>query len=157
MHTGQDANQSQLGGTSDVSALEGMYGIKYLELWQVRDLKDISVISTLHGLQYLFLQSLPHIRSVPDLSKLSVLKRVHLENMKGLQDVSAVATAPALEEFLHTSAQGMEPGQYADLLASKTLKRILVGFGSKKKNKTLNDSAAAAGIMQYKHSPFRFT
>jgi hypothetical protein len=147
----------KLGGTRDLSALEGMEGIKFLELWQVRELKDISVISTMHGLQYLFLQSLPHVRSVPDLSKLMALKRVYLESMKGLQDISALAKAPALEEFVHVSAQGMKPANYMDLLSSKTLKRIFVGFGSLKKNKALRDLATQSGIEQYDRSSFAFT
>ena len=71
---------------------------------------------------------------------------MYLERMKGLTDVRALAAAPALEELLHTYAQGMKPEQYFDLLESKTLKRLLVGFGSQRKNKVLEDLAAQAGI-----------
>jgi hypothetical protein len=146
----------KLGGLSDLSSLKDMNGIKYLELWQVRGLKDISAISTMRGLQFLFLQSLPHISTLPDLSELTALRRVHLDSMKGLQDVHAIATAPAIEEFMHVCAQGMEPLQYAELLKSRTLKGLLVGFGSEKKNKTLRDLAAQAGIKEYKRSDFIF-
>ena len=121
--------------------------IKYLELWQIRGLKDISVISTMHGLQYLFLQSLPHIASLPDFSNLRA---------KGLKDIRGLAKAPALEELMHCSAQGMEPTHYADLLKSKTLKRISVGFGSTKKNKELFDEARRMGIEPYQSSQFSF-
>ncbi|HZK81924.1 MAG TPA: hypothetical protein VFC46_12675 [Humisphaera sp.] len=147
----------KLGGTSDLSALEGMNRIKYLELWQIRNLKDVSVIATMRGLQYLFLQSLPHIHAVPDLSKLRELRKVHLENLKGLQDLSALAKAPVLEEFIHVSAAGMEPAQYTGVLTSKTLKRILVGFGSERKNKALRELATQAGIEQLERSQFSFT
>jgi hypothetical protein len=147
----------KLGGTNDLSALEGMDGIKYLELWQVRGLRDISVISAMHGLQYLFLQSLPHIHSIPDLSKLIALKRVHLESMKGLRDISALSKAPALAEFVHLSAQGMEPAQYADLLTCKKLTQFFVGFGSETKNKIPRDLATQAGIKQYERTQFSFT
>jgi hypothetical protein len=136
----------KLGGTNDLSAINGMAGLKYLELWQVRGLNDVSVISTLRGLQFLFLQSLPNIHAVPDFSQLKALRRVYLENMKGLVDLAGVELAPALEEFIHVSAQGMEPTQYLKLLESRTLKRILVGFGNKKKNKILQDLATSAGI-----------
>jgi hypothetical protein len=147
----------KLGGTSDLSALAGMDRIKYLALWQVRGLQDISVVSTMHGLQYLFLQSLPHIQSIPDLSKLISLRRVHLESMHGLCDISALSKAPALAEFVHVSARGMEPTQYADLLTSKKLRRIFVGFGIERKNKILRDSAIKAGVEQYERTQFSFT
>ena len=63
----------KLGGIRDLSALNGMGGIKYFELWMVKGLQDVSVISTMLGLQFLFLQSLRNISSVPDLSKLTAL------------------------------------------------------------------------------------
>jgi hypothetical protein len=147
----------KLGGINNLSALSGMGGIKYLELWQIRSLADISVISTMHGLQYLFLQSLPHITTIPDLSKLRGLRRMYLENMKGLKDITALAKAPALEELMHCDAKGMEPKQYADLLTSKCLKRIFVGFGSNRKNQELLDQARAVGIQQFERSQFSFT
>lgn len=146
----------KLGGTHNLEALEGMSGIKYLELWQVRELKNIAVVSTMFGLQFLFLQSLPHIRAIPDLSRLMALRRVYLESLKGLKDISALAKAPAIEELIHVFAQGMEPGQYVDLLKIKSLKRLLVGFGSQKKNQALRDLAAQAGIAVFDNSKFAF-
>jgi len=41
----------KLGGTTDLGAIRGMPGIKYLELWQIRGLADVSVISGLPGLR----------------------------------------------------------------------------------------------------------
>jgi hypothetical protein len=110
----------------------------------------------MHGLQYLFLQSLPHITTIPDLSKLRALRRIYLENMKGLKDIAALVKAPGLEELMHCDAKGMEPTQYADLLASKCLKRIFVGFGSSRKNKELLDQARAVGIQEFERSQFLF-
>jgi len=146
----------KLGGVHDLSALRDMGQIKYLELWQVRDLADISVVSTLHGLQYLFLQSLSQVSRIPDLSKLKNLRRVYLENMKGLRDLTPLTKAPALEEFMHVSALGMDPAKYAAFLASSTLKRMSVGFGSARKNQALCDCAAKAGIAPYTNTPFSF-
>ena len=146
----------KLGGSKNLAALEGMAGIKYLELWQVRGLNDISVVSSLSGLQYLFLQSLPNIASIPDLSRLEALRRIYLENLKGLKDIRSLASAPALEEFMHCSAEGMEPDQYRDLLTSPTLRRLWVGFGSEKKNATLRSLAERAGIEEFQRSQFAF-
>jgi len=56
----------KLGGIKDLTALDGLTNIKYLELWQIKGLSDISVISSLSGLQYLFLQSLRNVGKFPD-------------------------------------------------------------------------------------------
>ncbi len=97
----------KLGGIKNLSAIVNKESIKYLELWQIRGLSDIRFVSSLHGLQSLFLQSLINVTAIPDLSKLYHLRRLHLENLKGLKDVSAIRHAPALEEFLHISAQNI--------------------------------------------------
>jgi hypothetical protein len=124
----------KLGGIKDLSAIAGSESIKYLELWQIRGLSDIRVVSSLAGLQSLFLQSLINVRAIPDLSKLHNLRRLHLENLKGLKDVSAIRHAPALEEFLHISAQNIQPEMYKDLMSMQSLKYVHVGYGSRKKN-----------------------
>lgn len=146
----------KLGGTNNLTALEGMTGIKYLELWQIKDLHDIRVVTTLLGLQFLFLQSLPHIVAMPDFSPLKALRRVYLENMKGLKDLDGLTKAPALEEFMHAAALGMEPAQYFGLLKNKSVKRLSVGFGSPKKNQTLRDLATKAGVGEFQSSKFVF-
>jgi hypothetical protein len=135
----------KLGGIRDFSSIENKQSIKYLELWQVRGLSDLSFISSLTGLQYLFLQSLRNVTAIPDLSKLTMLRRLYLENMKGLKDVSAIAQAPALEEFRHASAQNIEPERYEGLLSSPTMRSVRVGFGSQKKNDAFADLAKRNG------------
>jgi hypothetical protein len=135
----------KLGGIQDFSSIRGKQSIKYLELWQIRGLSDLSFISSLTGLQYLFLQSLRNVTEIPDLYKLSKLRRLYLENMKGLKDVSAITQAPALVEFSHFSAQNIAPAQYTNLLQMATLKRVRVGFGSKRKNESFAELAIRSG------------
>jgi hypothetical protein len=135
----------KLGGIQDFSAIENKESIKYLELWQVRGLSDLRFISSLTGLQFLFLQSLRSVIEIPDLSRLTRLRRLHLENMKGLVDVSAISQAPALEDFRHVAAQNIHPNQYDDLLNMTTLKRVRVGFGSRKKNVAFEEQAILHG------------
>lgn len=146
----------KLGGIKELSAIEGLANLKYLELWQIRGLSDISVISSLAGLQYLFLQSLRNVTKIPDMTNLTRLRRVYLETMKGLIDVSGLLKAPALEEFIHVSAQNMSPEQYRDLMKSKSLKRASVGFGSDKKNRQLLLIMKNCGVKKYQHEPFTF-
>lgn len=135
----------KLGGIRNFSAVENKHSIKYLELWQIRGLSDLSFVSTLTGLQFLFLQSLRNVTAIPDLSKLTALRRLHLENLKELKDVSAIANAPALEEFSHASAQNIAPEQYEFLMRMPTLKSVRVGFGSQKKNEAFAQLATENG------------
>ena len=128
----------KLGGIKNLSAIANKESVKYLELWQIRGLSDIGVVSSLGGLQSLFLQSLRNVRTIPDLSKLYNLRRLHLENLKGLKDVSAIRHAPALEEFLHISAQNIKPEMYEDLMSMPSLKYVSVGYGSRRKNEKFN-------------------
>ena len=128
----------KLGGLKNLSAIAGKESIKYLELWQIRGLSDIGVVSSLSGLQSLFLQSLINVRVIPDLSKLYNLRRLYLANLKGLKDVSAIVHAPALEEFLHISAQNIQPEMYKGLMSMASLKYVHVGYGSRKKNEEFN-------------------
>ena len=79
-----------------------------------------------------------------------------MQNMKGLRDITALTSAPALEDLLYVSALQMEPGDFAELLKSKALKQILVGFGSARKNEALRGSAAKAGIAEYEPRDFEF-
>jgi len=146
----------KLGGTTNLSALESMNGVKYLHLWQVKGLSDLSVISTMRGLQFVFLHSLRNVRRLPDLSALKGLRRLYLETMAGLEDLDALCQAPALEEFVHMDARRMEFRDYKSLLMLKTLKRAVVGFGSEKKNRAFRELMAQVGIEEYQRSAFQF-
>ncbi len=145
----------KLGGIKNLWAIEGMKGIKYLELWKILGLTDIGVISSLSGLQYLFLQSLRRVVELPDFRRLPQLRRLHLEDMKGLCDLSALAGVPALEEFVHVQAR-QGPKEHQPLLQNITLKSALVGFGSASKNQHFADLLRAHGIEQYQWKPFAF-
>jgi hypothetical protein len=146
----------KLGGTKNLSAIAGKESIKYLELWQIRGLADLGVVSSLRGLQSLFLQSLRNVSTIPDLSRLSKLRKLYLENMKGLKDVSAIFHAPALEDFIHISAQNIPPEKYNDLMNMPTLRHVLVGFGSKKKNEEFEQLVLRSGKNKYRPAQFTF-
>ncbi len=145
-----------LGGIKGLSAIQGNEGLKFLELWRVKNLSDISVISSLSGLQFLSLRELRNVKSIPDLSKLTKLRRLWLENMKGLEDVSAIRLAPNLEQFSHIAAQNIPPEKYEDLLHKPSLQQLLVGFGSQKRNKEFEDLIERSGKSIYHRAPFVF-
>ncbi len=146
----------KLGGIKDLSSIEGMDGIKYLELWQIRGLNDISVISTLYGLQYLFLQALRRVSALPSFEKLKQLRRIYLENMKALEDISSLGGAPALEEFIYVSAQNMNPEDCIPLLKNTRVRRVSVGFGSNNKNKQFRELMKEHAVKEYQYSPFKY-
>jgi hypothetical protein len=129
----------KLGGIKSLYAIAGMENIKYLELWQIKGLSDIGVISSLVGLQHLYIQSLPRVRCLPQMTRLKKLRRIYLENMKGLEDLHNLEYAPALEEFIHVSAQNMQLEDYQPLLRNRNLKRAWAGLGSWKKNKRFEE------------------
>ena len=145
-----------LGGIKNLSAISGKESIKYLELCRIRELSDISVISSLVGLQYLELQELRNVTGIPDLSQLLKLRKIALDNMKGLKDVSAIGTAPALQEFLHIAAQGFLPTQYDDLLKLPSLRQVHVGFCSQRKNDKFEALVRQSGRTQYRRTEFAF-
>jgi Leucine-rich repeat (LRR) protein len=124
----------KLGGTKDLGALEGLTGLKYLELWKIAGLTDISVISTLTGLQFLFLQELRQIHALPPLAALSRLRKVHMDTMNGLKDIQSLFEAPVLEEIAHIANTTIPVEVYASILKKTTLKRIHVGFCADRKN-----------------------
>jgi hypothetical protein len=129
----------KLGGIKNLDAIRDMENIKYLELWQIKGLADIRVVSSLTGLQYLFLQSLCQVTILPALDHLAKLRRIYLENMKGLKDIRSLASAPALEEFIHQGALKFQPEDYLPLLNKQGLKRVSVNFGSNKKNQRFTE------------------
>jgi hypothetical protein len=147
----------KLGGINNLSAIEGMEGIKYLELWQVRGLKDIGVISHLPGLQNLFLQSLPLIKAIPSLKESRQLRRVVLQNLKGLKDLSEMQWAPALEEFILTQGQPLQVEDLLPVICNPRLRRASAHFGSRQKEKRFAELLEARGLADYVYSPFQYT
>ncbi len=124
----------KLGGIRGFAGIEGKESIKYLELWQVRDLRNIDVVETLRGLQNLFLQSLPHVGSFPRLTDSRVLRRIVVENLKSLNDFTALETALALEEFALLDGRKQTPQQILPVLKNPSVRRVCAYFGSDQKN-----------------------
>lgn len=136
----------QLGGTSNLSAIEGFDRMEYLNLWRVRGLKDISVVSTLTGLQYLRLESMSTIRSIPDLRRLKRLRRLQIDKIKTLRNLDAIELAPALEELIFFEADHLEPSDFASALNCNALKRVLVTFRSAAKQSEFKELARRSRV-----------
>jgi hypothetical protein len=146
----------KLGGIQDLSALSGMDGIKYLELWQIKGLSDVDVIGELPGVQNLFLQSLRRVESLPELRSSKALRRVTLDNMKGLKLLAALERAPALEELVVVDAAHLQPQDLLPAFRNKTLRRALVRLGSLKKNQRVKELMDEFGIAEFNRDEFRY-
>ena len=146
----------KLGGIKDFSALKSLQNLKYLELWQIRNLKDISFISDLISLQNLFIQSLTNVEEVPNLDKLLKLRRMYFENMKGLKKLDPLRSAPSLCEFIYIMAQNQEPENLLPVLENKNVKSVSCWFGSEKKNNRFKELAEKFGKNEYEYNTFLY-
>lgn len=143
----------KLGGTSDLSILPQFTKLKYLELWRIRGLNDISFLSHCCSLQHIFLEALPQITEMPDLSKLIKLRRLHLKTMKGLIDLSAINTAPILEDLIVENVTHMDVEHFLPIKQNHTLKTLGLGLGSEKKRIAITD---LAGLPNTSDTPFEY-
>lgn len=147
----------KLGGIRGFAGVEGKQSIKYLELWQVRDLRNVDVAGTLAGLQNLFLQSLPHVDSLPGLTDSTALRRIVIENLKGLCDFTALETAPALEEFALLDGTKQTPQQLLPVLSNPRVRRVSAFFGSELKNKEFSQLREAHSKAEFdRWEPFEY-
>jgi hypothetical protein len=146
----------KLGGTKNLSALEGMTGLKYLELWRILGLANLDVLSTLSGLQFLSLQTLKNIQSLPPLENLSNLRRINLDDLSGLTNIESLLLAPALEEVLHVENRTISIETYEKILAHPTLKQIHVGFCSGNANARFQEILKARGFTPFQRTEFQF-
>ena len=125
----------KLGGIRSFAGIDRKESIKYLEIWQVRDLHNVDIVAALPGLQNLFLQSLPHVQTLPALSRSQALRRVVVQNLKGLRDFSALEGAPALEEFALLQGEKQSPEQLLPVLRNPTVRHVSAHFGTDRKNR----------------------
>ncbi len=146
----------KLGGIKDLSGLTSLKSIKYLELWQVRDLADLSFISKLDSLQNLFIQSLKQLTKLPDFTNNRKLSRIYLENLKGLNDLSTLKNAPCLKEFIYVLAQNQEPENIIPVLENPSVEKVFCKFGSDKKNNRFDELARQFSKTEYKYSNFEY-
>lgn len=146
----------KLGGTQNFDALVTLPKLKYLELWQIRNLSDLSFVSKLNTLQNLFIQSLKQLDKLPDFKNSISLKRIYLENLKGLTNLESLKNAPSLKEFIYVLAENQEPENLIPVLENKSLESVLCKFGSDKKNNRFDQLAKEYNKAEYKSTEFRY-
>lgn len=138
-----------LGGTKNFDALRGLPNLKYLELYQIRQLSDIEFISDLKNLEFLQLSSLRNISRLPDFTNSHNLRKLVLVTLKGLEDISSLGKIDLLEEFLFVAANNLTPEQFKVLQNCKNLRMATVGFGSHRKNKEFEQFCDSIGVNKF--------
>ncbi len=147
----------KLGGIRSFVGVEDKKSIKFLELWQVRELAGADVVAALPGLQNLFLQSLPHVESLPSLKDSSALRRVVLQNLKGMRDFSPLERAPALEDFGLVQGSLQTPEQLLPVLRNPNVRRVAALFGSDRKNRAFSSLRERHGKLEWEPwEPFEY-
>lgn len=147
----------KLGGIRSFEGIEGKESIKYLELWQIRELEDANVLSSLPGLQHVSLQSLPRVKKLPRFDGSRALRRAVLQNMKGFCDFAALETAPALEEFALVDGTRQQPEQLVPVLRNPVLRGATAYFGSDRKNQAFTRLREAHGKVDWDWwAPFEY-
>ena len=120
----------KLGGIRCFAGIDGKTSIKYLELWQTRELRDVEILRDLPGLQNLFLQALPHITYLPPPARSTALRRVVLESLKSLHEFAALEQAPALEEFALTDGRKQNPEDLIPVLRNRAVRNVSAHFAA---------------------------
>jgi hypothetical protein len=144
----------RIGGIKNFDALSTLPKIKFLELWQVRDLSNLSFISKLTTLQNLFIQSLRQLQSLPNFDNCKSLRRIYLENLKGLKDLSSLKNISSLKEFVYVLAENQEPENIIPVLENVNVKSVFCRFGSDIKNNRFDKLAEQYNKEQYKYKEF---
>lgn len=134
----------KLGGTRDLRHLPEIGRLRYFEAWMIRGLDDISSLAGVTTLQYLFLQTLKHVTALPEMNRLGALRRVHLETMSGIRDLGPLARAPALEQLALVEMPRLGPRDLQCLVGHPTLREVIAGFGSARKNRAAEELLPAA-------------
>ncbi|WP_130459993.1 hypothetical protein [Azospira oryzae] len=112
------------GSASSLALLEGVSGLGYLIVNQVRGLTDISHLASLPTLKLLSLYGLSKVTELPSLQPLHNLQRLELGQMKSLGSIGPALDAPNLRELLLTKQIGITSEDVAAIRLHKCLSRF---------------------------------
>ena len=112
------------GSASNLGLLEGVSGLRFLVVNQVRGLTDISHLASLSKLKLLSLYGLSKITELPPLHALHSLLRLELGQMKLLRSISPALEAPNLQELLLAKQVGITSEDVSAIRQHKSLSRF---------------------------------
>jgi hypothetical protein len=144
----------KLGGTRDLTLLPQIGHLEYVELWMIRGMDDLAPLADVTSLQSVHLQALKQVTSLPpDLSRLTRLDTVYIETMKGLTDLAPLLTAPALRRVALVDMKHLQPAQVGVLRDHPSLRYLIAGLGSERKNRAVRELVPLPGIDDWDPEP----
>jgi hypothetical protein len=144
----------KLGGTRDLTLLPQIGHLEYVELWMIRGMDDLAPLADVTSLQSVHLQALKQVTSLPpDLSRLTRLDTVYIETLKGLTDLAPLLTAPALRRVALVDMKHLQPAQVGVLRDHPSLRYLIAGLGSERKNRAVRELVPLPGIDDWDPEP----
>ncbi len=137
-----------LGGTTNLAALAGVPQLRALDLTMIRGLADCDVLGELRNIEYIGLRSLKHITRLPSLRAAARLTHVSIDQLRALTDTQAIADAPQLTSLSAVDMSPLQPSLFKTLVGHPTLRYVLGGFGSHKKNAQFAEMFAYLGTRE---------
>ncbi|MDB5328039.1 MAG: hypothetical protein JWM57_3608 [Phycisphaerales bacterium] len=87
------------GSGVDLALLEGVSGLRYLSINQIRGMSDLSAASHLHSIECLQFYGMLQVTTLPSFSEMTRLRRVDLGQLRGIDSISGVLDAPRLQSL----------------------------------------------------------
>lgn len=144
------------GGLENVDVLQMMPKLVAFQAMRTKGLSDLTPVATLTDLQFLALGDLAQVERFPDCSKLRRLRRVYLDTLHGLQDLTGLAKAPALEELIVINSKIMAD-VFKPLVKHAKLKRATIGLASRKEEKAADAAFGARAFSVFGTEFEKFT
>jgi hypothetical protein len=120
----------------------------------IRGMDDLAPLADVTSLQSVHLQALKQVTSLPpDLSRLTRLDTVYIETMKGLTDLAPLLTAPALRRVALVDMKHLQPAQVGVLRDHPSLRYLIAGLGSERKNRAVRELVPLPGIDDWDPEP----
>ena len=124
---------------SPAEVLAEVPGLSWLAIHWVRSLTDLTGLGRSTSLQRLDIGQLSNLRTLPDLSQATTLRSVGIEKCRLLEDLSPLATAPALEQIILVDMPQLTPRHVQPLVGHPSLKYASIGTGSMRRNAAIRD------------------
>lgn len=118
----------QLGGIYELSTLEKLKNVQYLQLWRINKLEDISFISNMTNLQFINLETLNKIEKFPSIINLTRLRRILITSCKNMIDFKALNSSTSLEDFIYQNAKSQQTSDFLPVITNPVIRNIGIGF-----------------------------
>jgi hypothetical protein len=144
------------GGMEHIDLVGQMPNLAAIEIFRVKGLTDLSPLSSLTKLQYVALGDLSRITQFPNCSALRKLRRVYLDTLNGLEDLSGLLLAPALEDLIAVNCR-VQPDVVMPLAKHRKLKRATIGLSSLSATRNVDEAFGTRAINVFGTSEELFT